>query len=311
MMSRIFATLSLVAAFGAPVFAQQGGPRDTPLSAARDLYASARYDEALAVLNGMRPTSDGVTERKSIEQYRSLCLLALGRGSEAEAAIAAVVTVDPLFQPSESDASPRVRTAFSEVRQRLLPDIASSRYGTAKASYDRREFATAERQFRDLVALLEDPQMGGRLSDLRILATGFLDLSTAALAPPPPPPAPEPRRAEAPAPAPTLPAPPVVRPAAQQFYTGEEAGVTPPVAIRQDVPRVQAAILNQAHPIGMLEILIDELGRVSGLTLRASVHPLYDPLLLAAARDWKYQPASLNGVPVKFKKLIKISVERR
>ena len=26
-----------------------------PLAAARDLYASARYDEALAVLNGMRP----------------------------------------------------------------------------------------------------------------------------------------------------------------------------------------------------------------------------------------------------------------
>jgi hypothetical protein len=310
MMSRIFATLSLVAAFAAPVFAQQGGPRDTPLTAARDLYASARYDEALAVLNGMRPTtSDGPSDRKSIEQYRSLCLLALGRGSEAEVAIAAVVTVDPLFQPSESDASPRVRTAFSEVRQRLLPDIAHSRYGLAKASFDRREFATAERQFRDLVALLEDPQMGGRLSDLRILATGFLDLSTAALAPPPPPPAAEPRRAETPAPPP--PAAPLARPAAQQIYTGEEAGVTAPVAIRQEVPRVQAAILSQAHPIGMLEVLIDEQGRVAGLTLRASVHPLYDPLLMAAARDWKYRPATLKGVPVKFKKLIKISVERR
>ena len=118
MLTRIFATLSLVAALSAPVFAQQSG-RDNPLSAARDLYASARYDEALAVLNGMR-LDDAATERKSVEQYRSLCLLALGRGSEAEAAIAAVVKADPLFQPSESDASPRVRSAFSEVRQRLL-----------------------------------------------------------------------------------------------------------------------------------------------------------------------------------------------
>src|SRR5437870_5435101 len=113
MMNRIFATLSLVAVFAAPVFAQ-GGPRETPLSAARDLYASARYDEALAVLNGMRPTSDDPAgERKWIEQYRSLCLLALGRGTEAEAAIGAAVTADPLFQPTENDASPRVRAAFS------------------------------------------------------------------------------------------------------------------------------------------------------------------------------------------------------
>src|SRR5439155_26332891 len=62
---------------------------------ARDLYASARYDEALAVLNDLRPAdANGVSDRKSIEQYRSLCLLALGRGTEAESAIAAVVTAD-------------------------------------------------------------------------------------------------------------------------------------------------------------------------------------------------------------------------
>jgi pyruvate/2-oxoglutarate dehydrogenase complex dihydrolipoamide acyltransferase (E2) component len=323
MMTRVFVTLSLVATFGASVLAQQGGPRDSPLATARDLYASARYDEALAVLNGIRPTSnDVVTERKWIEQYRSLCLLALGRGSEAEVAIAAVVTADPLFQPTESDASPRVRTAFSDVRQRLLPEIVRTRYNVAKASYDRRDFALAERQFRELVALLEDPQMGGRLGDLRILATGFLDLSTAALAPPPPPPPPapappvEPKREEAPAPvapAPVSqqPAAPATRPAAKQVYTAEDAGVTVPVIVRQDVPRVQPHILAQARPIGMLEVVIDELGRVTGLTMRSPVHPLYDPLLMAAAREWKYQPATLNGRAVKFRKMIKISVEKR
>src|SRR5262249_39343692 len=97
MTTRIFATVSLVLALAVPVIAQ----RD-PLASARDLYASARYDEALAVLNGMRPSVDAAVDRKSIEQYRSLCLLALGRGTEAEAAIAAVVTADPTFQPNES-----------------------------------------------------------------------------------------------------------------------------------------------------------------------------------------------------------------
>jgi hypothetical protein len=324
MMTRVFVTLSLVATLGASALAQQGGPRDSPLTTARDLYASARYDEALAVLNGIRPSSeDAVTERRWIEQYRSLCLLALNRGTEAEVAIAAVVTADPLFQPTESDASPRVRGAFSDVRQRLLPDIVRTRYNVAKASYDRRDFALAERQFRQLVTLLEDPQMGGRLSDLRILATGFLDLSTAALAPPPPPPvasapaapAPEPRREEPPAP-PQAPAPAPVRPtasalAAKQVYSAEDPGVTAPVIIRQEVPRVQTAIVNQVRPLGLLEVTIDEQGRVVGLTLRSSVHPLYDGLLMAAAREWRYQPATLNGVPVRFKKVIKISVDKR
>src|SRR3972149_4570267 len=199
MKRRILATLCFVVAAAAPLVAQERDGRDNPLAAARDLYASARYDEALAVLNGMRP-EDMAPERKSIEQYRSLCLLALGRGTEAEAAIAAVVTVDPLFQPSESDASPRVRAAFSDVRQRLLPDLAATRYATAKAAFDRKEYAAAEQQFRALVTLVDEPQMAGRLSDLRVLAAGFLDLSTAAAAPPPEP-KPEPQPDPPPAPA--------------------------------------------------------------------------------------------------------------
>jgi TonB family protein len=299
MKSRIFATLWMVLALVAPASAQQDS---SPLSAARDLYASARYDEALAVLNGMQPGEGLVPDRKSIEQYRSLCLLALGRGTEAESAIAAVVTADPLFQPSEADASPRVRAAFSDVRQRLLPEIASSRYSSAKGAYDRKEFVAAEQQFKDLLTLLDDPQMGGRLKDLRVLVAGFLDLSTAAAAPPP---APEPKE-EAPKPTPLAPAMP-----ASHIWSGGEPGLNPPTAIRQDVPRVQPAIASQARNRGMLEIVIDEQGRVIGITVRNSVHVMYDALLVAAARDWRYKPATVDGVPVKCRKLVQILVDKR
>ena len=192
MKTRILVTASMVIALAAPARAQLRDGRENPLTAARDLYASARYDEALAVLNGL-PSDAVASDRKSIEQYRSLCLLALGRGTEAESAIAAVVTADPLFMPGEADASPRVRLAFSEVRQRLLPQIASTRYAAAKAAYDRKEYSSAEGQFRNLLALLDDPQMGGRLGDLRTLASGFVDLASAAAAPPP-----EPKKADPP-----------------------------------------------------------------------------------------------------------------
>jgi TonB family protein len=306
MKGRILVTASMVVALAAPAHAQLRDGRENPLTAARDLYASARYDEALAVLSGL-PSDVVATDRKSIEQYRSLCLLALGRSTEAESAIAAVITADPLFMPGEADASPRVRSAFSEVRQRLLPQIASTRYAAAKAAFDRKEYSSAESQFRSLLALLDDPQMNGRLGDLRTLTTGFLDLATAAAAPPP-----EPKKPDAPAPAPAAAImPPAPAPREARIWTAEDAGVVPPVAIRQDVPRVPSTLSAQARERAILDVVIDEQGRVINLNLRLSIHPMYDPQLLAAAREWRYKPATMDGVPVKFRKLIQITLDKR
>jgi TonB family protein len=172
------------------------------------------------------------------------------------------------------------------------------------AAYDRKDYAAEEHQFRDLVALLNDPVMGNRSNDLRTLAVGFVDLSAAAATPPP-----EPKKAEAAAPPP----PPVerVEPQPMRIWTGDEAGVVPPVALRQEVPRVPTSINAQARERGLLELIIDEQGRVSALTMRVSIHPMYDPLLMAAARDWRYKPATVGGVPVKFRKTIQVTVERR
>ena len=302
---------ALVLLSGAPLEAQVPGFSSTPAAAvskagtigvARELYAAARYDEALAVLNGLSPSDNTpADERKTIEQYRSLCLLALGRATEAEAAIAAVVRLDPFYQPSEAEASPRVRTTFSEVRHTLLPDIASSLYSDAKVLYDRKEFAAAAARFRALVALLDDPQMDNRRPDMRTLAAGFVELAAAAAAPPPPP---EPKSEPVPErpPAPAAPEP--------RIYSADDDGVVPPVTIRQDVPAVPAAISGMTKNLGIVDLVIDEHGRVISINLRARVHPIYDTALMNAAREWKYQPATVNGTPVKFRKLLQISVKR-
>src|SRR5256714_74405 len=182
---RLIAPLLLAGSIAHVASGQVPAAKD-PVGAARELYASARYDEALAALDDWKPPeATSLGDRRSIEQSRSLCLLALGRGSEAEGAIAAVVTADPSYQPSETEASPRVRAAFSDVRRRLLPEIATSRYTEAKTAYDRKDYAGAVKQFRRVLALLDDPDMGGRLGDLRVLSSGFLDLCAAASAPPP------------------------------------------------------------------------------------------------------------------------------
>ncbi len=284
-----------------------GQDRDgNSISTARELYASARYDEALALLNGLRPADSGQPlDRKTIEQYRSLCLLALGRGDEAESAIAAVVTADPFFLPSESEASPRVRNAFTDVRARLLPGIANARYAAAKQAFDRKEYVLAEKLFRELITLVDDPLMNGRMADTRTLASGFLDLAAAAAASAAPPP--EPKTPETP----PMAAPTPGKPVEPRIYSGEDADITSPVAIRQNFPNVPTTIAGMTKDRGLLDFVIDEQGRVVSLTLRTSIHPVYDTLLLNAARDWRYRPATLNGTPVRFRKLIQITLPRR
>ncbi|HVD90767.1 MAG TPA: energy transducer TonB [Vicinamibacterales bacterium] len=299
---RIIAPFLLAASIAHTAFAQAPG-RDV-VGAARDLYASARYDEALAVLNDLRPAdaANAVSDRKSIEQYRLLCLLALGRGSEAESAIAAVVTADPSYQPNEAEASPRVRTAFSDVRRRLLPEIASARYADAKALFDRKDYPNAAERFRQVVALLNDQDMGGKLPDLRTLASGFLDLAVAAATPPP-----EPAKPVVAAPAPQTPAP---QADPNRIYTMLDREVVAPVVLHQQMPRLTPSMKAQAKERGVVEIVVDEQGRVTNVTIRESVQPMYDSALLSAARDWKYQPATFNGKPVRYRKMLQINISR-
>ena len=59
----------------------------------------------------------------------------------------AVVQADPSFRPSSSEVSPRLLTAFTDVRKRMLPTIVQAKYATAKAAFDRKEWKAAEARF--------------------------------------------------------------------------------------------------------------------------------------------------------------------
>lgn len=302
MRTALVTTFIVLTGLAAPVAAQTDGP----LAAAKSLYASARYDEALAMLNNLR--AGDASDRRSVEQYRSLCLLALGRATEAESAIAAVVAADPTYQPGD-DESPRVRATFADVRRRLLPDIATSRYKSAKASYDRRDWPAAEQQFKVVLALIDDPATGGKLADLRVLTVGFLELSERAAAPPPAPkPEPLPAAIRSTPPPPAMPQ--VTGPQPGKIYSLDDNQVIPPIVVRQAIPSVPAHVMNMASPRGVLEVVIDEQGRPISVAMRGSIHPAYDGLLMTAARDFKYRPATFAGTPVRFRKLIQVTVKR-
>jgi TonB family protein len=278
-----------------------------PLSEARDLYAGAAYEQALLLLDRLRAEakSDDVG---AIEQYRAFCFLALGRSADAEAAIEAVVHARPSYQPSATDLSPRLRTAFSDVRRRVLPAIVQQKYAAAKAAYDRKDWVEAESTFKQVLEVLHDPDLAplaGKppLSDLRTLASGFHDLSVAAAAPPPPPP-PPPAPPVEPPPAPVVAGPPPI-------YVASDTGVTPPVTLRQFLPAFPTPSSAGPAPIvGSIEVVISEDGTVESAVMKVPLQAAYDRQALQAARTWQYKPATLNGVPVKFRKVVQISVQR-
>jgi TonB family protein len=99
-------------------------------------------------------------------------------------------------------------------------------------------------------------------------------------------------------------------PEAGKIYTAEDTTVTAPIVLTQNIPGIPPNLMALARPRGLLEVVIDELGRVIGMSMRGSIHPTYDAQVLMAARDWKYKPATFNGKPVKFRRLISINVQR-
>jgi TonB family protein len=265
------------------------------LAAARDLYASAAYEEALNLLNQLRSSNTAAARSPAVEQYRAFCRNALGRPEDAERAIEAVVAAEPGYQPSESDVSPRVRAAFTEVRRRMLPSIIQRRYAEAKAAYDNKMWADAARAFREVLTSLGDPDVAESanrppLSDLRTLAAGFEELSAKAAAPPPPPPV---------VAAPPVPAPPVI-------YTVNDTGVVAPAILNQAMPAFPERVVIPRN--GKIEVVIDENGMVESAVMTDSVTNMYDAMVLEAARRWRYRPATFNGVPVKYRKAVTIAL---
>ena len=272
------------------------------LSAARELYASAAYEDALAVLSRLNAAGLRPDDGRTADQYRALCLLALGKNAEAQQAIEAVVWGQPLYRPSDGEVSPRVRAAFSEVRQRVLPGLVQQKYAQYKVAFDRKDYQSASTGFNELLTLYADPDLANAagkspLSDLRVLIGGFYELSLQATAPAPAAPEPAPVRTAA---APQAP------PEVAKLFSSADSNVVPPVTLRQQLPSYPGQV--NRPMVGAVEVVIDETGNVVQAIMRAGVTPAYDRQVVSAAQNWRYRPATINGAPVKYRKLVQVVV---
>jgi tetratricopeptide (TPR) repeat protein len=275
------------------------------LEEAKAQYAAAAYEEALSTLTRVDTAAMPIAaaiNKVELEQYRAFCFIALGKIPDAEKAVAALVATDPKYVPSPTVASPRVLQIVSEMRRKELPAVARRLFEEGKSAFKEKQLALAQRNFDLLLELLDDPALKGRPEndDMRVLAEGFVALTTAAAAPPP---KTSVAAAETPAPAPASAAVPVAT-------TGTL--IQPPVAVSQTLPEWNPPDRRTGRDyVGSIKVLIGADGRVKSAAIEKPTFPAYDARLLQAAKLWVYKPATRNGAPVESEKIIAVQLRQR
>jgi TonB family protein len=311
------------------------------LDAARQLYLSAAYEEALVTLARLPQGTDP----DQIDKFRALCLLALNRTDEATKTLESLAIRRPLLKLDDSE-SPKLVQTFKAARARVLPPAAKSLYIAAKSNFEKGQLETAKGQFSDLLALLGEPELSAQpeTADLRLLADGFaklVDQQTARQATPAPASAARvteegspsgsrasdgnatPQAAITPQPSGAAPPLPPVASAPQSavasaaaarmapreapVYTADDGGVIEPVPLEQRLPPwIAPSGWRNVSFSGLIEVLIDEAGKVTSAAVIKSVSPAYDRQLLEAAKRWVYKPAQRDGRSVRFRRVMSV-----
>jgi TonB family protein len=78
-------------------------------------------------------------------------------------------------------------------------------------------------------------------------------------------------------------------------YSSSDAAVRPPVPLRPQLPTLPTPTSRTSY----YEILVDENGAAQSVRVISPVRRYYDGMLVAAAKAWKFKPATRDGRPVK------------
>jgi TonB family protein len=281
--------LVLVVCFG---FAPRVGAQEL-LQRVQDLYASASYEAALTAVSSVNDSNPN----PEIEQYRVLCLVALGRTEAAERAIERVLTQHPLYRPGAADTPPKIQELYTTVRRRLVPSLARTMYVDGKSAFDRKDRTAAVRIFGELARITDDRDLRDdpALAEMKVLANGFLTLSNA------------------------LPSNDLdfkTIPAAAPITIPEAAAapvVSAPVPIREELPvwAPKDELGRTMEFRGAVRVSISARGTVESAEVVRSVHPAYDELLKQAAKSWTYYPGRVNGQAVPSERVITVVLKPR
>lgn len=112
----------------------------------------------------------------------------------------------------------------------------------------------------------------------------------------------------APAPEAAAGAPPVSRPFTPLdifTYDWRDKDVVPPVPVAQPISGWWGSMGEPAPGtrLGVVDLVVDEHGKVADAFIYQSVNRVYDAVLLASVKQWQYQPATRGGRPVKYRRV--------
>ncbi len=88
-------------------------------------------------------------------------------------------------------------------------------------------------------------------------------------------------------------------------YDWRDKDVVPPVAVAQSVSGWWGAMGEPAAgtPLGAIDVVVDETGRVVDARMYQSANRIYDAVLLESVKQWRYRPAMKDGRPVKYRRV--------
>jgi hypothetical protein len=269
----------LLAVFLLP--AASGAQTDAATEQVARLYYSAAFEEALAVLE--RSARGGLLDEPLAEEYRAACLIALGREEDARAVMDRLVRAQPYRPARILDASPATQALYSSIRQAVLGDILRGAFIAGTAAMRNGDPAAAEHEFATVLRIADALPAGADrdLVDLATLSRRFLDVAQDGHAP----------AADR-----------------ERYYSAADSGVAVPTAIVQVVPPPPGSSAVDFSGTAIVELLLSDSGAVVEVHLHQGIHPAYDPVVIGAARTWRYTPAMLDGRPVPFRKLLRIDV---
>lgn len=90
-------------------------------------------------------------------------------------------------------------------------------------------------------------------------------------------------------------------------YNEYDADVLPPVLVRPTMPEAPPANVPPER-LGVLDMLIDENGDVERVRLIAVANRYQERMFVSHAKTWKFQPAMRDGLPVKYRMRIRLTI---
>jgi periplasmic protein TonB len=93
----------------------------------------------------------------------------------------------------------------------------------------------------------------------------------------------------------------------ETVYSAGADGVEPAVLLRPHLPSRPPASVT-VRELGILELLVSQTGGVDQVRLVSSEARFHDRMIVAAAKSWRFQPATKDGSPVRSRVLIRVTL---